>query len=152
MYALNFFIVFFTGSVELPDGIMYILMIPVYWFIFAQGAKRCHDRGNSGWYQIIPFYVLWMLFAEGDTGENNYGDDPKEKTENGFNFKKTESDYKSNEIKSEEIVVEANEPKNKNDRFMPHQIWDIIKEETIENEVPKTTFVPKKKPIRKSQS
>ena len=35
-------------------------------------------RGNSGWYQIIPFYVLWMLFAEGDKEANEYGNPPKE--------------------------------------------------------------------------
>lgn len=66
-----------------PDGesvaklVCYILLIPAYWFIFAQGAKRCHDRNNSGWYQLIPFYGLWMLFADGDAGENAYGMPPK---------------------------------------------------------------------------
>jgi len=54
-----------------------LLFIPMVWFNFAQGAKRCHDRGNSGWFQIIPFYGLWMLFAEGDLGKNEYGDNPK---------------------------------------------------------------------------
>lgn len=49
------------------------------WFLWAQGAKRCHDRNNSGWYQIIPFYGFWMLFADGDEGENDYGDNPKGK-------------------------------------------------------------------------
>ena len=43
-----------------------IILIPYCWFLWAQGAKRCHDRGNSGWYQIIPFYGFWMLFAEGE--------------------------------------------------------------------------------------
>ena len=36
--------------------ILYLIMlVPYFWFIWAQGAKRCHDRGNSGWFQIIPF-------------------------------------------------------------------------------------------------
>jgi uncharacterized membrane protein YhaH (DUF805 family) len=51
--------------------------IPLLWFLWAQGAKRCHDRGNSGWYQIIPFYVFWMLFADSNIGENEYGPNPK---------------------------------------------------------------------------
>lgn len=54
-----------------------ILFIPLFWFILAQGAKRCHDRGNSGWYLLIPFYLFWMLFAESDPGPNEYGPNPK---------------------------------------------------------------------------
>jgi len=54
-----------------------LLFIPMIWFLFAQGAKRCHDRDNSGWYQIIPLYIFWMLFAEGDDEENDYGNPPK---------------------------------------------------------------------------
>ena len=57
--------------------IMILLWIPLAWFMLAQGAKRCHDRGNSGWWQIIPFYTLWMLFAPGDIGDNEYGPNPK---------------------------------------------------------------------------
>lgn len=53
------------------------MLVPYCWFIWAQGAKRCHDRGNSGWYQIIPFYGFWMLFAEGETTANEYGNSPK---------------------------------------------------------------------------
>ena len=52
-------------------------IIPLLWFLWAQGAKRCHDMNKSGWYQIIPFYVLWMIFIEGDSFLNKYGDNPK---------------------------------------------------------------------------
>ena len=54
-----------------------LLYIPLIWFLMAQGTKRCHDRENSGWYQIIPFYGFWMLFADSDEGENYYGPNPK---------------------------------------------------------------------------
>lgn len=54
-----------------------LLFFPALWFIWAQGAKRCHDRGNSGWYQLIPFYALWMFFGDGEECDNEYGSDPK---------------------------------------------------------------------------
>jgi uncharacterized membrane protein YhaH (DUF805 family) len=54
-----------------------IAYIPMLWFLWAQGAKRCHDRGNSGFYQIIPFYGFWMLFADSEKGVNEYGPNPK---------------------------------------------------------------------------
>jgi len=56
-----------------------LIYIPLIWFLLAQGAKRCHDRDNSGWFQLIPFYFLWMLFAAGDEGANRFGADPKNK-------------------------------------------------------------------------
>lgn len=55
-----------------------ISFIPMIWFLWAQNAKRCHDRGNSGWYQIIPFYVFVLMFGGSDEGSNEYGDNPKE--------------------------------------------------------------------------
>jgi uncharacterized membrane protein YhaH (DUF805 family) len=51
----------------------FILIIPMVWFLWAQGAKRCHDIGRSGWWQLIPFYVFVLLFQDGDPGENEYG-------------------------------------------------------------------------------
>lgn len=53
-------------------------MVAAFWFMWTQGAKRCHDRGNSGWYQIIPFYFLVMLFGGSESGINDYGTNPKE--------------------------------------------------------------------------
>lgn len=51
--------------------------IPALWFLWAQAAKRCHDVGNSGWWQLIPFYVFWLLFQDGEPGGNQYGENPK---------------------------------------------------------------------------
>ncbi|MCW1960833.1 DUF805 domain-containing protein [Chryseobacterium viscerum] len=64
-----------------PSGgvtfVFFVLLIPFLWFLIAQGTKRCHDRGNSGWFQLIPLYGLWMLFADSDHGPNEYGPNPK---------------------------------------------------------------------------
>jgi uncharacterized membrane protein YhaH (DUF805 family) len=58
-------------------AVAFIAFIPLVWFLWAQGAKRCHDRGNSGFYQLIPFYALWMLFGDSEDGVNEYGANPK---------------------------------------------------------------------------
>jgi uncharacterized membrane protein YhaH (DUF805 family) len=59
-------------------GIIFlVLLIPMLWLLYAQGAKRCHDVGKSGWWQIIPFYVFVLLFQDGVEGSNEYGANPK---------------------------------------------------------------------------
>lgn len=62
-------------TIDVP--ILSLLYIPLIWFYIAQGTKRCHDRGNPGWWQIIPFYGFWMIFADGDRQNNEYGRSPK---------------------------------------------------------------------------
>ncbi len=59
------------------NPVLLVVYIPLIWFLLAQGAKRCHDRGNSGWYQLIPLYVFWLVFADGEVGHNEYGPNPK---------------------------------------------------------------------------
>lgn len=58
-------------------GFLAFAYIPLLWFLWAQGAKRCHDVGNTGWWQLIPFYGFWLLFQEGDVMSNKYGENPK---------------------------------------------------------------------------
>lgn len=68
-------------SSNLSQGVAIIILIsiiPILWFLWAQNCKRCHDRGNSGWYQLIPFYFFVLLFGDGEPGENEYGTNPKE--------------------------------------------------------------------------
>ncbi len=57
--------------------IMGLAYIPMLWFLWAQGAKKCHYVGNNGWWQIIPFYVVWLLFQDGQPGLNEYSQNPK---------------------------------------------------------------------------
>ena len=80
IYAIAYVIVGSIGASAGRDsgaGIVFIFFIPMLWFLWAQGAKRCHDLGNSGWWQLIPFYVFWLLFQEGQAGSNQYGENPK---------------------------------------------------------------------------
>jgi uncharacterized membrane protein YhaH (DUF805 family) len=59
-------------------GIIALLtFIPATWFLWAQAAKRCHDLNHSGWFQLIPFYVLFLLFQDGNKFTNEYGTNPK---------------------------------------------------------------------------
>lgn len=59
--------------------LLILFLLPGLIFLWAQGAKRCHDIGNSGWFQLIPLYGLWMLFQDGIKGNNEYGINPKGK-------------------------------------------------------------------------
>ena len=43
----------------------------------AVAIRRMHDVGKSGWYILIPIYNLILTFTPGDTGQNQYGNDPK---------------------------------------------------------------------------
>ncbi len=60
--------------------LFFMFYVVLLWFFLAQGAKRAHDLGNSGFYQFIPFYGFWLVFQEGDQNENKYGLNPKEDT------------------------------------------------------------------------
>ena len=75
-FIIYLFVFAIVESGEFP--IIGLAFIPMLWFLWAQGAKRCHDMGQSGWFQIIPFYVLWMIFANSESGINKYGLNPKD--------------------------------------------------------------------------
>lgn len=85
---LQFLVVGMVAGTESPGMaiLFFVLMLPVIYFMLAQGAKRCHDRGNSGWFQLIPFYGFWMLFADSEPGKNEYGPNPKGIGNNDFSF------------------------------------------------------------------
>lgn len=80
LYYVYYFV--YSAVIEATEStgviiFMMLTLIPMLWLFWAQGAKRCHDRDNSGFYMLIPFYMFVMMFGKGDTGTNSYGDDPK---------------------------------------------------------------------------
>jgi uncharacterized membrane protein YhaH (DUF805 family) len=77
LYFVAYAILFAVVASDRDFSILFIAMIPMLWFLWAQGAKRCHDLGNSGWWQLIPFYPLWLIFQDGQIGVNQYGENPK---------------------------------------------------------------------------
>lgn len=65
------------------DPFIFVTVVAYFWILLASHAKRWHDLGRSGWWQLvglIPFggiYVLVMCgCVRGDTGPNHYGPDP----------------------------------------------------------------------------
>lgn len=83
-YGISFIISAFLFAIinvllqEEELALVWFAYVPLYWFLFAQGAKRCHDMGQNGWWQIIPLYPIWMIFGKGEEGiQNKYGVNPK---------------------------------------------------------------------------
>ena len=48
---------------KLPPWYAGLIILPIVWLFLVQGVKRCHGLGRSGWWMLVPFYVLWMMFA-----------------------------------------------------------------------------------------
>ena len=61
-------------------GIEAIFLLAFSWVLSAAWAKRLHDIGVTGWYQLIllvPFvkYIMLMVFfLPGTEGANKYGE------------------------------------------------------------------------------
>ena len=71
-----------SGNQEGLGFLNLLFQVPFLWFFWAQGAKRCHDVGINGWYQLIPFCPLYLIFASGEEGSNEYGENPKVENQN----------------------------------------------------------------------
>ena len=87
-YAFLLLSVFFISELS-KDSVFWgflgaVIMFFSVWFIIAARIKRCHDRGNSGWWQLytcIPYvgavFSIILLFGSGDEDENEYGLNPR---------------------------------------------------------------------------
>jgi uncharacterized membrane protein YhaH (DUF805 family) len=76
----------FTGVALRPAVGTEIALVFMYlWIGYYLGAyiptiavavRRLHDTGHSGWWIIVPFYNIYLLFKKGDEGYNEYGEEP----------------------------------------------------------------------------
>lgn len=66
-----------ASAPKVPAWYWAFIELPCIWLLLAQGVKRCHDLGKHGWWFWVPFYVLVMLFAEGQKHTNDFGPVPK---------------------------------------------------------------------------
>lgn len=79
-YALTYPLTLIEKHYQLSEdgkGMLGFCMLPFLVFILLKGARRCHDRGNSGLYQFIPGYFFFMVLGDSDYGVNKYGPNPK---------------------------------------------------------------------------
>ncbi|MDH3910563.1 MAG: DUF805 domain-containing protein [Rhodospirillales bacterium] len=76
---------FFYIAPEVPLGIINTAVsIILLWPMIAAGAKRLHDRDQSGWFQLIYLVpivnlIWWFIFLgclKGTDGANRFGPDP----------------------------------------------------------------------------
>lgn len=65
----------FQNSLLIGLGLIFLIMsiIPMT----AVAVRRLHDIGKSGYYCITPL-IIYLVYLEGEKGENRYGPDPKE--------------------------------------------------------------------------
>ena len=74
-----------AGAFDLPARMgsfgFFVFGLLVIWVALAVGAKRCHDRDRSGWFQLITLIPIvgsiWLIvelgFLTGTEGENRFG-------------------------------------------------------------------------------
>ena len=82
LFALVSFIVSFILNFIGPLGYLYSLAVLVP--SLAVGARRLHDTGRSGWFQLVGLIplvgvIILIIFMaqESQPGENQYGSNPK---------------------------------------------------------------------------
>ncbi|MDR1552949.1 MAG: DUF805 domain-containing protein [Prevotellaceae bacterium] len=96
MAGILYAIVFMAFQILFPDfhlpefieknkysmAIFGILIFSPFLILVAKSVQRCHDLGVNGFYQLIPFFFLFMLFIKGQNCPNRYGKNPsKEETD-----------------------------------------------------------------------
>lgn len=67
----------------IPLGLILLYAFAIFIPSLAVAVRRLHDTDRSGWFFLLSFVplvslvMLYFYFSEGTMGTNNYGDDPK---------------------------------------------------------------------------
>ena len=80
-FIASFILVFIGGLLEFPL-LANLYSLAVLLPSIAVAVRRMHDVGKSGWYVLIPIYNFILCVTEGNSGENEYGPDPKNENSN----------------------------------------------------------------------
>jgi uncharacterized membrane protein YhaH (DUF805 family) len=59
-----------------PTWITWIFRLAIFLPTMAVGIRRIHDHGNSGWWILMPFAIIYFAIAEGEATPNAYGPVP----------------------------------------------------------------------------
>ena len=66
-------------------GLLWLLIFVFFMIIgISLGVRRCHDLDKSGWYLLAGILIipgLYLIFAKGTEGQNQYGPDPLQQRE-----------------------------------------------------------------------
>ena len=71
-------------ALETENALSILASLALFYPGLAVNAKRCHDRGRSGWFLLINLLpligVIWYFvetgFLRGTIGDNRFGPDP----------------------------------------------------------------------------
>lgn len=82
MYVLVYILLLIaTSIIDAIIGFPIFTLIAIFGLAvpsLAVSFRRIHDTGKSGWFILVPFYGLYLLFVDGTPGSNEYGANPKE--------------------------------------------------------------------------
>jgi uncharacterized membrane protein YhaH (DUF805 family) len=58
--------------------LLVFMSLPCLYFLLAEGSKRCHDFGVSGWLQlltiVVPIFIFILIFIPRKKFDNEYGE------------------------------------------------------------------------------
>ncbi len=114
LFLIPFFIVQQVGE---SSTLVILLMLPILliiiagaWTSFCIAGKRLHDLGHSGIWVLLGFvpligtvYYLYILFAPGQDGENEYGP----QVDNPFYTNSSQEEYHQNPNRLAELELQA---------------------------------------------
>jgi uncharacterized membrane protein YhaH (DUF805 family) len=79
LYPLISYLILSLVTYLLSETLFWIFYIITFLPWFSLTARRLHDTGRSGWWQLLVLTVIGLIplfywaFQNGETGENKYG-------------------------------------------------------------------------------